>query len=84
MKPTIGRIVHYWHRLEQPEAPDLVMGPLAAIVHQLRPDCGVDAVDLFVIGPGAQTRFVAGVFPGGTMQAKGTSYWIWPPREAGP
>lgn len=77
MKPTIGRIVHYYN--ESLEG----VGPFAAIVTNVFPGSPTDCVNLTyfdrngnVSTKGAQTSIpFEGTSPGFS------SWWCWPPRE---
>lgn len=88
MKPTVGRIVHYYD--------SITPGPQAAIIIGLVNGGVHNDVVLAVLSPmqrveGEGDRFVSNVVPvlrkeagwaqNGTDVATHGDYWTWPPRE---
>lgn len=74
MKPTVGRIVHYFDI--RPKATPQSNGPHAAIVTAV--DGDNTTLWVFFPAPGAP-REIAGVPH--DDEAKSGFYWVWPPRE---
>lgn len=76
MKPTIGRIVHYYDELLKEFAPRGV-GPYAAVVTFVRSDTVVD-VEVFPARMFGEEVTGLELMGGDRGQ---TRWWQWPPRE---
>lgn len=75
MKPTVGRIVHYYE-LAYGAVP---YGPFAAIVTAVPEDA--DFITLSVMKPGEESMIWAANVREKTSPESVTDYWEWPPRE---
>lgn len=73
MKPSIGRIVHYFVREWDSEHPEGVVNPYPGIITKVHED---DSVDLAAFGGPEHGLVVTGIaFGDGEPRT-----WIWPPR----
>lgn len=77
MKPTVGRIVHFYTSNKSRQSNGQGEGPYAALVTQTF--SGSDFVNLKVLPPMAAPYDVGSVAPGPDETAD--RYWLWPPRE---
>jgi len=75
VKPTVGRIVHFYGKNV---APVVGEGPFAAVVTLVRDDM---RVDLGVFAPYASNVLIATDVPFKEAPTSGGDYWTWPPRE---
>jgi hypothetical protein len=81
MKPTVGRIVHFYDHTLPPGGHNGVgPGPYAAIVTQTFVDSGY--INLMVMPP-EMPPFSRGSVLESPTPYRGTydRYWVWPPRE---
>lgn len=76
MKPTVGRIVHYYVEDPHKQTSGMGQGPYAAIVTRVHSDV---IVDLMVLQP-ADVRHAGNVIKLEEAAEDSASYWMWPPR----
>jgi hypothetical protein len=77
MKPSVGRIVHFYRKVG---AAREYSGPFAAIVTRVYQEAD-QPVDLTIFDWGGVTRPERLV---STEEFNGQRYWVWPPRDAAP
>jgi hypothetical protein len=76
MKPTVGRIVHYFIEDANRQTPGMGQGPYAAIITRVHSDV---VVDLMVLQP-ADVRHAGSVIKLEEASEDSVNYWTWPPR----
>jgi len=80
MKPTVGRIVHYYTTSEGLHYNGVGEGPYAALITQVFGEADDSYANLRVFPPFAES------FDSGSVRHKDFDgdtgrYWVWPPRE---
>lgn len=83
MKPTVGRIVHFYTSQPQHQSGGKGIGPYAAIITSVHSDSCVD-VAVFKAGLGGGTVSVTSVTDGLPTKDMQGNAWAWPPREEAP
>lgn len=76
MKPTVGRIVHYYVEDVTRQTCAMGDGPYAAIITRVHSDA---IVDLMVLSP-ADMRHAGQVAKLEEASDEALTYWTWPPR----
>ena len=77
MKPSVGRIVHYFTEDPREHVNGVGAGPYAAIVTQVFPES--DFVNLTVLAP-FQPQQCVGSVREKSLAGVATSWWEWPAR----
>lgn len=80
MKPTVGRIVHFYTEVPGEQRNSAGRGPYAAVITQVLRDDGEDRVNLHVFSPtyNASDMKASGIGRDALTEKR---YWIWPAME---
>jgi hypothetical protein len=80
MKPTVGRIVHFYTDREIPFSNGVGKGPYAAIITQVFGDDEAAYCNLMVFAP-LSVPFAETSVRNAEFETAPSRYWVWPPRD---